>query len=388
VLIFPRRGRRAAGLLPVILALPLGAAAATMPGAPAVATVAPTAPPTAIVSLGDSFISGEAGRWLGNSNTYTGSRDGTDRAYDPDTGEYDPKRIYGSSYDDGCDRSDVSEIHSAAALTKVDQYINLACSGATTDAIWDSFKGELPQEQQLAAVASSSQVQAVVLSIGGNDLDVSGMLESCGEDFIFGVGPCNANSDMQKKLDKNLPTMAANVTKAIEHIRGVMRADHYADDSYRFILQSYPSTLPDSKHIRYKEEKEERYDEGGCPFYNDDLDWIRDSMTGQISGALEKVAAGAKVDMLDLRDALSGREVCATTAYLVDDTHPVSLVTSEWGRFTAGHVQGIAQESLHPNAIAQPALGYCLGLFLNAKASPQRCLNTPGKDYRGMYLTP
>jgi lysophospholipase L1-like esterase len=353
-----------------------------------VATVIPSALPTAIVSLGDSFISGEAGRWLGNSDTYTGSRDGTDRAYDPDTGDYDPEKIDGSSYDDGCDRSDVSEIHSAAALVKVDQYINLACSGATTDAIWNSFKGEPPQEKQLAAVASSSQVQAIVLSIGGNDLDVSGMLESCGEDFIYGLGHCNEDSDMQKRLEKNLPDMSANVARALDHIRGVMQADHYADDSYRIILQSYPSTLPDSKHIRYQDESEERYKKGGCPFYNDDLDWIRDSMTGQISDALDKVAASTKVNLLDLRDALSGREVCATTTNLVDDEHPVSPVTSEWGRFVAGHDQGTSQESLHPNAIAQPALGYCLGLFLNAKATAERCLNTPGKDYRGMYLTP
>ena len=35
---------------------------------------------TAIVSLGDSFISGEAGRWQGNSLNMFFTRDGTDRA--------------------------------------------------------------------------------------------------------------------------------------------------------------------------------------------------------------------------------------------------------------------------------------------------------------------
>lgn len=35
---------------------------------------------TAIVSLGDSYMSGEAGRWQGNSINPARNRDGTDRA--------------------------------------------------------------------------------------------------------------------------------------------------------------------------------------------------------------------------------------------------------------------------------------------------------------------
>ncbi len=30
-----------------------------------------------VVSLGDSYISGEAGRWMGNSNGFTGSEEGS-----------------------------------------------------------------------------------------------------------------------------------------------------------------------------------------------------------------------------------------------------------------------------------------------------------------------
>ena len=56
--------------------------------------------PTAIVSVGDSFISGEGGRWLGNGSEPLGTRSGTDRAAF-DCGalgcEYDPARVYGAS---------------------------------------------------------------------------------------------------------------------------------------------------------------------------------------------------------------------------------------------------------------------------------------------------
>ena len=56
--------------------------------------------PTAIVALGDSFISGEGGRWLGNGTEPLGTRSGTDRAAFGCDGwlcEYDPARVYGPS---------------------------------------------------------------------------------------------------------------------------------------------------------------------------------------------------------------------------------------------------------------------------------------------------
>jgi hypothetical protein len=61
----------------------------------------PTSGTTAIVSLGDSFISGEAGRWNGNSLNIFGTRNGTDRAARCTFGifcSYDATRVYGSSY--------------------------------------------------------------------------------------------------------------------------------------------------------------------------------------------------------------------------------------------------------------------------------------------------
>src|ERR1700709_38001 len=63
-------------------------------------SVPASARPTAIVAMGDSFISGEGGRWLGNGSEPLGNRSGTDRAAF-DCGalgcEYDPARIYGAS---------------------------------------------------------------------------------------------------------------------------------------------------------------------------------------------------------------------------------------------------------------------------------------------------
>ena len=84
------------------------------------ASAGPTSSTTAIVALGDSFTSGEGGRWNGNSLNIFGTRDGTDRAARCTLGifcSYDAHRVYGSSYDNGCHRSDVAPIKSATIST-------------------------------------------------------------------------------------------------------------------------------------------------------------------------------------------------------------------------------------------------------------------------------
>src|SRR5438093_13715370 len=101
---------------PRVLIVAVLAALLTVVSQPAQPSEAgPGSPTTAIVSLGDSFISGEAGRWNGNSLNLFGTRDGTDRAARCTFGifcSYDATRIYGSSYSNGCHRSDVATIKS------------------------------------------------------------------------------------------------------------------------------------------------------------------------------------------------------------------------------------------------------------------------------------
>ena len=108
-----------------------------------VLAVAPAAArPTAIVSMGDSFISGEGGRWLGNGSEPFGTRSGTDRAA---FGcgvlgcEYDPARVYGASEANDCHRSDVAPIQSAPIA--VEEKVNLACSGAKARDLWPGDEG-------------------------------------------------------------------------------------------------------------------------------------------------------------------------------------------------------------------------------------------------------
>ncbi|MFB7378324.1 GDSL-type esterase/lipase family protein [Kitasatospora purpeofusca] len=379
------RGR----LLAAALALPL-AATGLVAGTAAPARAAAPSGPTASVSLGDSYISGEAGRWKGNSVTSGGNRAGTDRAW---TGSgYDPSRIYGATYASGCDRSDVAEVRSAPTVAQTQ--INLACSGAVAANVFraanggQSFKGEAPQADQLATVARQNNVKLVTLSIGGNDLGFGDVISTCVQDYLVWYSYCN--DDQQSAVDGRMPAAMAGVGKALDEIRAVMAGAGYAAGDYRIVLQSYPSPIPRAAEIRYPESGWSRSDTGGCPLWNGDADWARDSLVPQISRALAGVAKAKGVQFLDLSDMLQGREVCSKATRQASSTSAPSATTSEWARFLDGGLnssQGTLQESLHPNYYAQQALGRCLTLLYGRTSGDWGCRNTAGQDANGMYLT-
>ena len=347
---------------------------------------------TAAVSLGDSYISGEAGRWQGNSIDPLGSRDGTDLAF-TGTG-YDLSRVYVPPSDtDGCHRSYTAEIRSATL--PVNEKINIACSGAVTQNIFRASSGgvgqngELPQADQLATIARTAKVKLVVLSIGGNDLGFSSIVSACLQAYeTFGT-PCQGTQ--QPVIDAKFPTAMANVGKAIDEVRAVLTADGYSPTSYRFILQSYPSAMPRGSEIRVPEiDHNARTNIDGCPFYNSDATWARDSVVTQIANGLKSVAASRHVQFMDLRDFLQGREMCSIHTRLADPLHPPSATTSDWARFlnlSAIETQGQLQETFHPNAYAQQALGNCLRLIYAQRAGAA-CDNIPGDGTNGVVLAP
>lgn len=348
--------------------------------------------PTSAVSLGDSYISGEAGRWQGNSIDPLASRDGTDRAF-TGTG-YDLSRVYLPPSDtNGCHRSDVAEIRSGPL--PVAQRINIACSGAVTRNIFRASSGgvgqngELPQADQLALVARQTRVKLVALSIGGNDLGFSSIVSACLQAYETFGAPCQPSQ--QAVIDAKFSTAMANVGKAVNEIRAVMSSDGYRQSAYRFVLQSYPSAIPRGSEIRVPEiNHNARTNVDGCPVYNSDATWARDSVVSQISNGLKAVAASRGVQFLDLRNLLQGREMCSVSTRLADPTHPPSATTSDWARFlnlSAVQTQGQLQETFHPNAYAQQALGQCLSL-LYAQSSNAACDNAPGAGPNAVFLTP
>ncbi|MER6298547.1 GDSL-type esterase/lipase family protein [Kitasatospora sp. NPDC001539] len=383
----PRLARR---LLAAAFALPLTVAGLAVAAPAAAAPAAVPSGPTASVALGDSYISGEAGRWMGNAAGTSGSRNGTDRAWNGTSA--DPSVVYGATAASGCDRSDVAEVLGASTVAQ--NRIDLACSGAVTANVFraanggQSFKGEAPQADQLATVARQNNVKLITLSIGGNDLGFGSIISDCVQDYLIWYSYCHGSA--QSSIDSRMPAAMAGVGKAIDEIRAVMTAAGYAQSDYRLVLQSYPSPIPRSAEMRYPESGWSRSDTGGCPFWDGDADWARDSMVPQISGALAGVAATKGVQFLDLSDMLQGREVCSTATRQPTASSGPSATTSEWARFLDGGLnttQGVLQESMHPNYYGQLALGRCLTLVWAQSGGNYACRNTAGKDASGMYLT-
>ncbi|WP_411146293.1 GDSL-type esterase/lipase family protein [Streptomyces sp. x-80] len=347
--------------------------------------------------MGDSFISGEGGRWRGNGVPVApaGDRYGTDRAaYNCWESwswcNHDAARVYADSYKNGCNRSDSAEVSSTSIPARP---VNLACSGAGSDNIFRTshggqpFKGEAPQADQLAHL--DGKIKLIVLSIGGNDLGFSGIITSCVMNYTFSK---HCKDEQDPTIAQGITDAKPKVAKAIDEIRAVMQNKGYQDDDYRLILQSYPSPIPRGSDNRYPQTYE-RHHSGGCPLYNDDSTWARDSVVPRISAMLYTAATEKHVQFLDLQNALNGHEVCAKTARQATNHNSFSTPqppeSAEWIRFlVALGSQGDQQESIHPNYFGQKALGQCLTLLHHRPKGDFACHNTPDTDASGMHLEP
>jgi hypothetical protein len=372
-----------------------GATIALAVTAAGTAAGSPRSPRTAIVSLGDSFISGEGGRWTGNGSEPFGTRSGTDRAASNCDGwgncEYEPERVYGASERSGCHRSDVAPIASAPVV--VGEKANLACSGAKAANLWPaamgglSHFGEPPQADALAAVAVRDDVRMVVVTVGANDVGFGALVAGCALEWARSSedDPVLCRDSAQADLDAALPAMTRRVGRALAGVRATMAAAGYMRSDYRLVVMGYASPLPPGRWIRYPEEGWSRLNLGGCPFWDADADWAAGEATGSIDAALRSAATEAGAEYLDVRHALDGHQICDGRSRRVGPEGP-SPSSAEWVRRLA-FVQGSSRESLHPNAYGQRALGACIGLLYASLAGDYACRLEPGHSYvDGMRL--
>jgi hypothetical protein len=367
------------GLAGVVLVLVLAAEAGGSPGSPG----------TAIVSLGDSFISGEGGRWLGNGSEPLGTRSGTDRAAINCDGwgicDYEPERVYGSSEESGCHRSDVAPI--ASAPVPVGQKVNLACSGAKVENVWPAVRGglphfgQVPQVDALREVAGREDVKMVVVTVGANDVGFGELVVGCALDWARSSerDPVLCRGGARAKVSAALPAMERGLRWVLTGVRRAMSGSGYRRPDYRLVVMGYASPFPPGRWIRYPELGWSRLNRGGCPVWNADADWAAKEGTVAIDAAMESTAAAAGAEFLDVRHALDGHQLCDSRASRVGAAGP-SPASSEWVRRLA-FVQGSSRESLHPNAYGQRALGACIGLLYASQPGDYTCRAEPGHSY-------
>ena len=338
-----------------------------------------------VVMMGDSYASGEAGRWKGNTNGADLGSENPEAVRRADAGARSYWDTPTGERTEGCHRSKVAQIHFSARVRS----INLACSGArATTYHEDLLDRDIPgidmsgQLGDLAELVEKRKVRMIVLSVGGNNFGFSTLITQCVSDFLLSTRLLPDYCFDDPSVDEvmaSVPQVRVKVRDAMERIIRVMRAAGYADDSWSLLIQGYPSAVPPGNLVRWG--VGDRHLMGGCPFWSGDLDWVNSTvvptLNSSVFGAADDAeqSTGKAIETLDITNALVGRRLCERGTTLVEETSTdlQQLDTSErisqlrlscavsCGPFTL-------TESLHPNYYGQKAIANCIRKAWNGGA--------------------
>jgi hypothetical protein len=336
----------------------------------------------AVVTLGDSAISGEAGRWAGNTNGDPARVDalGPTAYWDTPSGESIA----------GCHRSKAAEAFIGDGVLGY----NLACSGATTathgTGAGENFKpgidfysdaqGRKGQALALQELAATRNVKAVVVMIGANNYGFADIVTRCVANWLTSPSwlrnYCSDDSDMTSRFTPaRIAAETANVRDALLRVRDAMTNAGYGASQYTILAQTYWSPLPRGAQIRYPETGWSRQSVGGCGVWNRDADWANDTVVPALNATTRNAAAAtglANVKVLDMQTALNGRRLCENTVGLLEEqgvsswTSPGAVDRTEWVEQirTTTTILGPyqLQEASHASYWGQLAMRNCLRL--------------------------
>src|SRR3984885_14488235 len=332
-----------------------------------------------VVSVGDSFISGEAGRWAGNTDESSSKTDalGSTAYYDNSGGTAELIK--------GCHRSKSAEVYIGGGVGGE----NLACSGAKTSTFseGETFKpgidfynsgGKEGQALMLQHFAATHNVKLVALSIGGNNFNFAGIVQTCVEDFLestfFHDFYCSEESSVTNNFTTaNVNKVKGEITTAINNVATAMTNAGYSSSQYTILVQNYPSPIPNGSEFRYTQSGYSRQTTGGCGFWNKDANYANATMLPTIDNAVLSAASGvglSNVKTMELSSAFNSHRLCDKGVGLLEEeglsnwkgTEAVNK--SEWFNQirTIETITGPyeLQEDIHPNYWAQLGLRNCL----------------------------
>src|SRR4051812_45360484 len=252
----------------------LASALACVVGVPAAHADGPGVGAANVVTVGDSYISGEAGRWAGNasSQSYVDALGGS--AY------FDNASNTGESIG-GCHRSKAFEGAIGGGVVGK----NLACSGAKAATtpyssgsdfkpgldFYDDGAGHLGQAKALQNYAATHNVKLVVISIGGNDYNFASIVQQCVQDFLLSPSwwpdYCKDDSVVTSQMNAtNIANKTAAIKNAILRINTAMANAGYSSSQFTLLVQDYPSPIPNGAGFRYSQSGYTRQNTGGCGF--------------------------------------------------------------------------------------------------------------------------
>ena len=194
----------------------------------------PTGVPDAVVALGDSAISGEAGRWAGNTNNSPSRVDALGS-----TAYHD---VAGRESTPGCHRSKAAEIHIGGI-----ESANLACSGARTYTqpyssgsdfkpgldFYDDGAGHVGQAKALQQYAATHRVRLIMVLISANNFGFADVVQTCVTDWLtspsWWKNYCNDDASIRSRFTDSFIAQQRDATAgAYANIRKAMTDAGYA----------------------------------------------------------------------------------------------------------------------------------------------------------------
>jgi hypothetical protein len=315
-----------------------------------------------VVSLGDSTISGEGGRWAGNTNMNDGRDDAGSTSYWDTTS--------GESITD-CHRSKSALVHIGPPFRTQ----NFACSGAETFSydwqypqgwrfkpgvdlvcgqqvgVLDCPGGRMGQLNQLYHYARTHNVTHVVVAVGANDFDFSGIVKKCMtiymEQHFWDSGKrCYNSGVIQTAISaSNRQKLANDIYESLNDVTTTMGKAGYTPGMYDVIVQNYWSAIPSDEDIRIPDTDYRRQLEGGCPLLYGDASALNEYLLPAINQTVLAAAMRLRsqpsmpaIRFMDVSDALKGHRLCEKGVGLIEDipsfygkgTDPKAADKVEW----------------------------------------------------------
>jgi hypothetical protein len=355
----------------------------------------PTGVPDAVVALGDSAISGEAGRWAGNTNGSPSRVDalGSTAYHDVAGGESIP----------GCHRSKAAEIHIGVVESR-----NLACSGARTYTqpysagsnfkpgldFYDDGAGHVGQAKALEQYARTRRVRLVVALIGANNFGFAKVVQTCLTNWLtspsWWKNYCYDDASIRALFTPEyIDQQRQRVIGALGNVKQAMANAGYAAGDYRLVAQTYSAPIPRRDGFRYPETGWTRQTIGGCGVWNRDADWANDTMVSVLNGVVKDAATAHGIPVLDAQATLARHRLCENTVGLLEErgianwTVPGAADQTEW----VSQIRTVTtlvppyqlQEDLHPSYWGQLALRNCVRQ-LYARSGGGTCRSEGGMD--------
>lgn len=208
----------------------------------------------------------------------------------------------------GCLRSDANYPSLIAGQVKATRFVDISCSGATTDDMFaeqDVDPGG-PNPAQLSAVDKRTKI--VTLGIGGNDIGFSSIVKDCALK-LPGSSGCKGDyvHDGRDELSDRIAATAPKVDAVLAEIK--VRAPQ----AKTFVV-GYPTVLPETG--------------SGCyptvPVLPSDVPYLR-AKVEELNAMLAARAAAAGVTYVDIATPSIGHDFCAGGNKWVEGIVPTSV---------------------------------------------------------------